>query len=390
MMALHDAVLPTRIDPEIIIAGRISWNLAAVGLSGSRRCEPVHATGRYFPGLSAWIGGLLLLFLLCGCGGGSSSGSPGKSTVLPPAPMYRSSLDDVRDRVIVKFPVGSYVGQPDTRNISRNLPELGWDGSGFVEGAVWMLNYHGLHRADLHNPFGRLDGEKFQLDQYLEALQLPGLKNVTDTFVSAWSKWLAPATGNGNMEIIGYVGSPRNDPDSHDVAAGQGLDAFMERTDKALAPFLATGMSVGLDNSTIGGKQGFTYYLAEDLRQRGVKVYVEALPLADNDWWLDYPILIREYLWQERQYDPAYVSREELRNELIRYPKIDRNWAKENPDDTWPEVMCRIISQGDTLMVEDYMLRWPYQNRTIQGLVDCANALAEDSDSSVGTAVGTG
>ena len=185
------------------------------------------------------------------------------------------------------------------------------------------------------------------------------------------------------------VGPPRvdtrDDGAASDIGGGVEADppelppreaAFLERAERAMAPLLELPMAIGLDDSTARGKHSLTYRLAEDLRHnRGVKVYVEATPPSANHWWFDYPVIIREHLWQKRLRDPEYASRAQLKNELIRYPRTDYAWAADNPADAWPPRMCRVIAEGDSLMVDDFWLNRP--GRDLSGLVDCANALVQ-------------
>lgn len=287
------------------------------------------------------------------------------------------SIDDVRDRVILRVPVGGLVDRPETRNIGWGLPEYGWVDSGFITGVYGMLtaNDRGLHRVMLHSPFGRV--KPVQFDQYLEARNYYStLTKVTDGFVDSWRNHITdPALGLG-IEVIGYIGSPRLDWHSQVILASQGEQAFYDYAWQAVDPLLQADMAIGLDAAAGAARDSATYRFAQMLRERGNKVYIEATPRADDDWWFDYPAIVIEETWQQRKQDSRFASREDLNGELIRIVRTSKEWAQSHGPRQWPQAACRVIAEGDSLAASFVLLRQAQRN--LADLVSCANAYRAD------------
>lgn len=214
-----------------------------------------------------------------------------------------------------------------------------------------------------------------QFDAYLEALEIDALDKVTGTFVDAWRDNVTkPSLGLG-IEVIAYLGSPRLDDDSQRILEQEGEQAFTERALRAIEPLRDTGMAIGYDAAAGTVEDSATYRFAVRMQALGMKVYIEATPPADHTWWFDYPVIILEETWQDRKNDPRFASREELRGELIRIVRVDKEWADSHSARTWPEAMCRVIAEGDSLAVSFVLLR--QQDRYLEDLVECANDYTE-------------
>lgn len=54
---------------------------------------------------------------------------------------------------------------------------------------------------------------------------------------------------------------------------------------------------------------------------------------------------------------------------------MDKAWVDSNSPREWPEAMCRVIAEGDSLAVSFLLLQQP--ERYLEDLVDCANAYTE-------------
>lgn len=290
-------------------------------------------------------------------------------------------IDEVRERVVAWVPVGGLVERPETRNIGWLLPEYGWVDSWFIIGVYGMLtaNDRGLHRVLLHTPFGRV--KPVQFDQYLEAQHFDTLAKVTGGFVDSWRNHITdPALGLG-IEVISYIGSPRLDWHSQMILWQDGEQAFYDYAWDAVDPLLQAGMSVGLDAAAAATEDSATHSFAQMLREQGTKVYIEATPRADHEWWFDYPTIVIEETWQERKQDPRFASRGDINAELIRIVRTSKQWANTHSPREWPQEACRVIAEGDTLAASFVLLR--QAQRSIQDLVDCANAyLAGDQGGS--------
>jgi len=336
---------------------------------------------RRYPPRRGWPASLsthLIAFALLGAASGCAvatppaassnigSASPSQTTEKTREPL---GIQDVRKRVIAWYPVGIVDKAPALRNVRPEIARDGW--RPFIEAMQAQLSAgdRNLHRVMLHTPFGR--EQPVQFDAYLEARQNRDLRKVTDGFVDAW-RAVTPASSDGGLDVIAYIGSPRLDPDSSRVLEVQGKEAFFRRARQAVEPIIAAGMAVGLDAAVPASADSVTYELAEWLRDRGTEVYVEANPPADYSWWFDYPVIVIEETWQKRKNDPRFASRQQLERELVRLVRVRPNWVRSNPPSAWPEAACRVIADGDTLAISGLVLLQP--ERTLQSLVDCANA----------------
>lgn len=152
----------------------------------------------------------------------------------------------------------------------------------------------------LHNPFGTLADEKMQLDQYLHA-QEAGLGFILDDFVAQWK----PITESG-IEVIGYVGSGRNDP-SFDALIDDPA-AWQARAMASVRPLLDAGMSIGLDAAAPAVAGSPTHVFAERLREMGVRVYVEAKPKRDAPHWFDYGVIALDSTWRRSDLQTGHIA----------------------------------------------------------------------------------
>lgn len=290
-------------------------------------------------------------------------------TAQPAAPAVTTKaepvdVDFVRQRVIAWYPIGWSVRDASRRNVDRDLEKIGW--RGFVSDVVKpVLDRHGITRVLLHNPFGTLPGEPMQFDQYLSA-QAAGLDWLTDGFVPAWK----PLTDSG-VEVIGYMGNPHLDPESQKVIKNQGEKIFYKRAWAAIAPLRKAGMSIGYDAAVITDKDSATYRFAKMMQAKGLKVYVEAVPKANKPWWFDFPVIVREDTWQKTRVNPEFASRAQLESEIIRIGRVPGAWIRGRAPDEWPEKICRVIAEGDSVVIEDFLLNKPARN--LDSLTTCVN-----------------
>lgn len=276
----------------------------------------------------------------------------------------------VRKRVIAWYPIGHSSRDTSVRMVGRNLKKTGWDG--FVKQSVLpVLKRYGFKRVMIHNPFGTLPGEAMQFDQYLTAKKA-GLNWLTDGFVAAWK----PVTASG-VEVIGYLGNPHLDPESQKLLKSKGEKAVFERGWKAIDPLVQSGMSIGYDAAVITGKNSATYHFAQMMRARGLKVYVEARPRIDKPWWFDYPVVAREDTWQKtmptspQAPNRKFASRADLKSDIVRIARVPARWKREHKTSEWPQIACRIIAEGDSAVIEDFILKQP--GRKLSDLVNCVN-----------------
>ncbi len=184
----------------------------------------------------------------------------------------------------------------------------------------------GYQRAFLHNPFGFSSTDTFpdgcvesymQFDQYLEAQKdTPWL---TNGFVQYWK----PYIDNG-VEVIAYIGSidpftPQSQNGDCDQRQLLGNDAaYWARAYAAIQPYLDAGMTIGFDAAVATNINSATYRLAQELRARGVRVYVEAVPGRDNPHWAAYPFLIYNDIWYFTG-EPFAVPLDQLHRDILRF-----------------------------------------------------------------------
>lgn len=314
----------------------------------------------------------LLALAACRVGGGGNGDETSADSSTPSDGTSSARLDELRQRVIAWYPIAHSSPNPNTRYVGRDIPQQGW--AQFVNDVVIpQTSSRGLHRIMLHNPFGRspcdISGcEPFQFDQYIEA-QNAGLDNLTDTFVDAWK----PVTGMGD-EVIAYIGSPRFDPESRQIIDQQGEEAFYDWAwTQAIKPITDAGMTIGFDAAVTADQDSATYRFAKLSRSKGMKGYVEAGPRASDDWWFEFPIISRDDTWRNRSSDPAFASREQLQDEIVRIVTARSALLDGLQPGQWPPRACQVIADGDTLAIEDDFLQDP--QRDMQSLAECANKL---------------
>lgn len=217
---------------------------------------------------------------------------------------------------VVDYIIGNSDSDPRGRMVGWAIITKGW--AHFVSSNAEPYFAAGVKRMILHNPFGTLPDEQMQLDQYLEALSQPGLRRLTHGFAKAWR----PVTDRG-IEMIAYVGCPRLDPDSKRIEEEEGRQAALDYAFRALQPFLDANMSIALDAAAPATSRSLTWALAEQLRARGVMVYVEARPLASNPHWFDFGVISTDPFWKrsnpERHPDSSWGARnDQITGEVLR------------------------------------------------------------------------
>lgn len=317
--------------------------------------------------------GLLLLVALTGfsaCTTARQAAEPSHEQAARAVDTSPVDAEFVRNHVIAWYPIGHSSRDTRRRMVGRNLEKTGW--GGFVKQSVLpVLKRYGFKRVMLHNPFGTLTGEAMQFDQYLTA-KAAGLNWLTDGFVTAWK----PVTASG-VEVIGYIGNPHLDSESQNLLKSKGEKAVFARGWKAIDPLVQAGMSIGYDAAVITDKNSATYHFAHMMRAHGLKVYVEARPRANKPWWFDYPVVAREDTWQKTM--PAspqapnrkFASRADLKSDIVRIARVPARWKREHKPNQWPQIACRIIAEGDSAVIEDFILKQP--GRKLSDLVDCVN-----------------
>lgn len=215
-----------------------------------------------------------------------------------------------RGQPVVDYIIGNSDSDPRQRMVGWAIVTKGW--AHFVRHNAEPYFAVGVKRMILHNPFGTLPDEHMQLDQYLNALDQHGLRMLTHGFAKAWR----PITDRG-IEVIAYVGCPRLDADSKRIDKEEGREAALDYGIRSLQPFLDANMSIALDAAAPAPMGSLTWALAEQLRTRGVVVYVEARPWASNPHWFDYGVISTDPFWKRSNPEDHRDSRWGARNDQI-------------------------------------------------------------------------
>lgn len=270
-----------------------------------------------------------------------SGADPETDEEQPPNPVIPA------DRFIQWFNIGFSANDPANRMVGRGLPRSSWET--FVRLSVKPVSRRGVRRFELHNPFGALNGEVMQLDQFLHAKDAR-LDFLTEGFVEAWK----PITDSG-IEVIGYVGCGTQDPDFDDLAPA----AWQARALASVQPLLDAGMSIGLDAAVNEPAESQTFEFASRLRQMGTRVYVEAKPTRFTPHWFDFDVIAVDRAWLmadlERGHPQAQnygIDNDRLLGESVRIisPRL--------PDETWDDLkgqayldrVNEILSEGQSVM----------------------------------------
>lgn len=231
------------------------------------------------------------------------------------------------ERIVAYHTIGHSSPDAADRRVGWNLKAEGW--AGYVEQNVKPQITWGCQRFYLSNPFGALEPELMQFDQYLHAKAgiegvHPPLPWLTEGFVEAWK----PITDQG-VEVICYLGSMQGDPDFDDATPAGKLDRF----NRSIQPALQAGMAIGFDASVLYPDGSFYARAVELVKSTGVRVYVEARPGKVNVWTHDENVICINSTWLKD--DPALVPNtwavptDQLTGEIVRIVD-DRgtSWAR--------------------------------------------------------------
>lgn len=265
---------------------------------------------------------------------------PGES---PPAIPTRAPTGSLA----VDFVIGNSHPDPRRRMIGWNILGKGW--VGFIERFVRPYTDAGVARIVLHNPFGTLPDENMMMDQFLFARDIAGLRRVTNGFPEAWR----PIVEEG-VEVIAYLGCPMTSKEARRIDEEDGRDAGLAYCLSALQPVLDAKMTIALDAAVLASADSLTYALADELKRRGVKVYVEAWPSKDSVHWHGFPVMILNDSYYKS--NPAITNdtswaatREQVGGEILRLVFEDKPSAFQG---TYTEFHIdrakQVVRDGDT------------------------------------------
>lgn len=279
------------------------------------------------------------------------------------------------ERIVSFFNIGWSNANPEKRNIGRYITNRGW--TWFVATAIQPQVRRGVTRFQLHNPWGALAGEPMQLDQLLHAREI-GLTSVTEGFVDAWK----PLTEAG-IEVIGYVGSGRGDPDFEVLEADE--EAWIDRAMLSVQPLLDAGMDIGLDASAPAAITHPVYEFAQRLREQGVVVYVEAKPDRDKQHWFDHGVICIDGIWLRSDVHTGHraaqlhygIENHLLTGEVLRLvlPRTGESW-KDLRGDALRSRVQEILGDGQNALVS--LQDWFRDGRTLANLVDLSPSISFD------------
>lgn len=206
---------------------------------------------------------------------------------------WRPPVESIdRDKVVAFWLIGSSSPRDEDRRVGLNIKRDGWQG--FVEQRILPQIQWGVRRVQIHNPFGHRASEGMRLDQYLLA-QEQGVVWLVDGFVEAWRPITSGQRTGEPVEVICYFGSPViHNPFKRLYEQGR-LDEWRLLLDACIEPALEAGMSVAFDTATGAKKDHPFYAYACELRDRGVRVYLEGLPSRGLPHWWDFNFIIMEH-----------------------------------------------------------------------------------------------
>lgn len=231
-----------------------------------------------------------------------------------------------KDRLVAFYPIGASTTRNEDRRVGWGIKTAGWQG--FVNTHVRPVLDWGARRIELHNPFGTLPGQVMQFDQYLEA-QAAGLTWLYKDFVPAW-KPLTSGQNGPKVEVIAYLGSLVLDQDFKQLLATGNLTEWNKRAWKSLEPVMAAGMSIGFDAVTMAPADHPAYRFIKDLRDSGVRVYVEGWPSVKQPHWCEFNVIVSAQQVRKIQEKWA-VPQSQIKGEIIRLgnlPALNKSWKQ--------------------------------------------------------------
>lgn len=205
------------------------------------------------------------------------------------------------------------------RGLPRELLSLGW--VTYAEKYLSPQFDRGLVRIALWNPLGKTPGAgDYEFDQYDRALSLGPRDRSHWGFISA----IRPLTRRG--EVIVYIGAPKS--------AGMSAQQFADYFERNIAPFVAAGCSIGFDATTAFDDDSAEFRAICSLRSRGVKVYCEGYPhadqpqLAEKDTFL-MPANLAQAELQMISPQPQWQPIPQIRAEqiVVLQQPVDGNWG---------------------------------------------------------------
>lgn len=227
---------------------------------------------------------------------------------------------------------------PAERNISRGLRiyDQGW--AGYIRGVLDPQLKLGVRRFVLHNPFGAVAGEVMQLDQLLQA-RAAGLAWLERDFVSAWKAEIQKHADAGDpIEVIAYFGTPRASENFVKLDQAGDRAAWLKRAWDSVQPAVDAGMSVALDMATGTTRDHPNYEFVQQLKARGVRVYLEGIPPKQSPWLNDNIIMFNTALddmpSQVWACDPREIRGELM---LVLKPPAGESWS----DQKWVYPLAR-------------------------------------------------
>ena len=139
----------------------------------------------------------------------------------------------------------------------------------------------------LHNPWGTLNGEDMQTDQYLYA-RAAGLKWLSSrSFVGAVRRI------SKERPVVAYIGGPQNSAAlGYPVNPGD-LNYWVDRAVRSIKPALDAGCWIAFD--AIGQSAGIELELFNKLRDSGRVVLFEGWPYATAATTITYPRVFTDY-----------------------------------------------------------------------------------------------
>ena len=270
------------------------------------------------------------------------------------------------DPVVSWHMVGRTGGPAERMQVSSAyFPDSGWNS--FIRFNIQPLLDGGVRRFMIHNPFGTRQGEVMEFDQFLHAREA-GLRHLTEGFVEAWRPIVRGDRTQGEpVEVIAYLGAMIADPEFEAIKAEGGEAAharFIERADASIRPALEAGMTIGFDSSGYLPEDSWEFRYIQGIRDRGVRVYIEARPKKHLTHLLGLPVISTNIWWETS--DPEGESPAQFRH-LAKNGDVTGEHviivADPRPAAAHRARIGHYLAEGETVVVPFHRLHDSFQSR---------------------------
>ncbi|MBB6430790.1 hypothetical protein [Algisphaera agarilytica] len=243
------------------------------------------STQRYST-LRYWIQGVACVVALSLC-----------CTLSADEPVEATITTSPEKHVVSWFLIGGSSATPEDRYVGWDLRQSGWGKFVFMRVRPGLEG--GIRRVLLHNPFGHeLPNNTMAFDGSLNADE-QGHDWLVEGFVEAWKPVVEGRWSGGDpVEVICYLGRLDEAPGFEALKDASDEEGYQARAWASVALPLAAGMSIAVDSSADLPENHPGFRFIRDLRDSGVRVYVEARPDTNKPHLHNWPMISVESFWE--------------------------------------------------------------------------------------------